>query len=315
MGGAAFSNSFVFLPLHVDIARNSTDDFNLFHDSKKWGRIRANPFGGPIALGFQLECLIEEQIRLYRAACDEVSLIEREGLRFSNYQFTFASVIRPGENFVVEIKKSQFRADDNGMLSNRVLLRKDDAVVLIGYKRESRRPLFLADTPVPAVPSFRAIADRSCLPEQPYFLKRKFMNTSNAKNFLAGSLADQSAYFDELEDRVCFPEIFPVSLVSCALLERVRKKGHDFERDPMVYTSHGISIDRHVLRALRSNDVLHLLVGEPSMVSADKGLGKTALNQHVHQCFGIVNDDALLFRAEIAMTPLDEILKTSTGSA
>jgi len=37
-----------------------------------------------------------------------------------------------------------------------------------------------------------------------FFLKRKFMNVSNAKNFLCGSLAKQADYFDELEDIIYF---------------------------------------------------------------------------------------------------------------
>ena len=308
MKSADQAESFVFLPIHLDAARNSTDDFNLFHDHNKWSRIRNNPFGGPIALGFQLECLIEERIRRWREAHGEMALIAQEGLRFSNYQFTFASVVRPGESFQVEITKSQFRRDGNATLSNRVVIRRDNTIVLIGNKRESRQPLFLADLPAPVAPSRRASGDRSRLTDQPYFLKRKYMNTGNAKNFLAGSLADQTVYFDELEDRVQFPETFPDSLISCDLLERARQLGHDFERDPLVYTAHGFSIDRVALAGLRSNDMLQLLVGDPEIIPASKGLGKSGANRHVYACFGLINEGALLFRAEIALTPLDEIL-------
>ena len=45
----------VFSQAHIDVARNSTDDFNPFHDPLRWQRIEGNPFGSPIALGFQLE--------------------------------------------------------------------------------------------------------------------------------------------------------------------------------------------------------------------------------------------------------------------
>ena len=43
-------NQFVFEQIHLDIARNATDDFNLFHDKKKWQTVRNNPFNGPILL-------------------------------------------------------------------------------------------------------------------------------------------------------------------------------------------------------------------------------------------------------------------------
>ena len=51
------SDTELFNQLHIDVARNATDDFNLFHDSKKWQYIKNNPFNGTIVLGFQLESL------------------------------------------------------------------------------------------------------------------------------------------------------------------------------------------------------------------------------------------------------------------
>jgi hypothetical protein len=43
----------------------------------------------------------------------------------------------------------------------------------------------------------------------------------NAKNFLSGSLAEQSDYFDEIDGLAEYPEIFPCSLTSGALLKAV----------------------------------------------------------------------------------------------
>jgi len=138
------------------------------------------------------------------------------------------------------------------------------------------------------------------------------MNVGNAKNFLSGSLAEQADYFDELAGRVDFPEIFPASLMSCALLERAMSQGHDFENMPMVYTSHHISIDRRRLCRLRSNDRLHILVRKPRQVAPEKGLGKSAVNQSMYECFGVLDDGGLLYRAEMALTSLDEILGASS---
>jgi len=133
------------------------------------------------------------------------------------------------------------------------------------------------------------------------------MSTGNAKNFLSGSLADQSAYFDELEDRVRFPETYPAGLISCALLERALNNQHDFENEPMVYTSHNISIDRELTKGLRSNDVLHLLVDEPTVITS--GENDPGISQYLHHCYGVLHDGAILFRAEITMMPLAAILK------
>jgi hypothetical protein len=302
-------SGFTFQQIHIDAARNSSDDFNLFHDKNKWQRIHGNPFGGPIVLGFQLECLIEYQTRLRRLQHDEDAVIARHNLRFSNYQITFADVVHPGEHLFMDIKKSQLAGDDNPVLANRILLKKEKGPVLMGYKKESQRPLFAADTELSRLPALRQLPDRCHIGGSGYFLKRKFMNTGNAKNFLSGSLAEQDDYFDELEDKADFPEIFPVSLVSCALLERARNAGHDFEHEPMVYTSHKISVDREHLRNVKSNDVLHLLIKPEGATSADRGLGRTASTDRMYQCIGIIGDAIPLFQAEIAMAPLKEIVK------
>ena len=61
------SEQYAFEQIHIDIARNSTDDFNPFHDPLRWNNISGNPFGGPIALGFQLEFLCSDRIMRRRA--------------------------------------------------------------------------------------------------------------------------------------------------------------------------------------------------------------------------------------------------------
>ena len=68
-------NALRFQQIHIEVARNATDDFNPFHDKHRWHNVADNPFGGPIALGFQLECLIEQHMRLYRKQHGEDELI------------------------------------------------------------------------------------------------------------------------------------------------------------------------------------------------------------------------------------------------
>ncbi|MDZ4263550.1 MAG: hypothetical protein U1B30_14615 [Pseudomonadota bacterium] len=306
MSQSSATEPLIFQQIHIDAARNSTDDFNLFHDRTKWGRIHGNPFDGPIALGFQLECLVEDQLRLYRDQNNETALIADHRLRFSNYQFTFASVVKPNETVQVEIKKSQFKPGDNPTLSNRIAIKGERGIVIFGFKRESQAPLFLGDHDISALPDLTRQPDRSYIDDTGLFYKRKFMSTGNAKNFLSGSLADQSAYFDELDERISFPETYSAGLISCALLERARHNHHDFENEPMVYTSHNISIDRELTHGLRSNDVLHLLVDEPTAVTTERGV-----SQYLHHCFGLLQDGAVLFRAEITMMPLTAILKNA----
>lgn len=301
-------SSDVFTQLHIDVSRNSTDDFNLFHDSRNWSKIKGNPFQGPITLGFQLESLIEGKIKQFRCLANEDVLIEQHGLHFSNYQFNFANAIKAGQVVAVEIKPTQFKLLPLPVISNRIMVKSDENLALVGYKKETAEPLFLADADFSDQGSLRHELDRSFL-SSGYFLKRKFMTTSNAKNFLCGSLRDQTEFFDELQDKVLFPEMFPCSLLSSALLEKAQKKAHDFEKNPMIYTSHKISIDRCLLANLKSNDALHILI-KPTESSAEHDFGDLSATALDYECYGLIENNALLFRASISLMPLEMILQS-----
>ncbi|GAB4352010.1 MAG: hypothetical protein ACPW60_02880 [Methylohalobius sp. ZOD2] len=285
-----------FSQLHIDVARFATDDFNLFHDLGKWRRLRGNPFGGPVVMGFQTETWLAEVVAAYRRAQEDSKLLRT--LRFSNYQINFAAALKPGQSFELVIKPSQWD-DGRGVLGNRVLIRSAQGVVLMGYQKLSRQPLILPDLELGELPPLTAEPDRGELPGTPYFLKRKYMTTANAKNFLLGSLVDPARYFDELEGRVQFPEMFPVSFISCALLERARLRGHDFEIEPMVYTRHEISVDRKAVTAIRSNDVLHVLVA-PDCEEAGEFQS--------FRCVGLIGDRPV-FRALTRLAPLKAVVK------
>lgn len=301
-------SSDVFSQLHIDVSRNSTDDFNLFHDSKNWYKIKDNPFHGPITLGFQLESLLEGKVLEFRRQSNEPELIAQHGLHFSNYQFTFVNAIKAKQLIEVDIKPSQFKPEPKPVLSNRIMVKSDGNLALLGYKKETTEPLFLIDAYFWDFGDLRHHADRSFL-DSGYFLKRKFMTTSNAKNFLCGSLRDQTEFFDELQDKVVFPEMFPCALLSSALLEKALKKNHDFEKNPMVYTSHKISIDRRHLETLKSNDALHILI-KPAADSAEHDFGEQTATALDYECYGLVSGNALLFRALISLAPLEVILQS-----
>lgn len=302
-----------FEQIHIDAARNATDDFNPFHDPRKCADIRHNPYPGPIVLGFQLECLIEYLIGQHRLVHGETAPLAEHGLRFSNYQLNFADALLPGEPFSVEIKPSLVKTDPPSLSNRIVIRRKDRSLLMMGYKRESRTPLFLTDLDASALPDPKQALDRAYLPGTDYFLKRKFFTTANAKNLLAGSLADQGYYFDELEDKVRFPEMYPCALISCALLEHAMKHGHDFYANPMVYTAHNISVDRELAAEMRSNDILHMLVRGPEVMSAEQpGLGKAEVPLERYRCLGLVRNRRVLYRAEVYLAPLLAIAPVSS---
>ncbi len=304
-----------FNQIHIDVARNATDDFNLFHDHLQWSRIFQNPFHGPIVLGFQIESLIENKIFQHRQTHSENVFIQKHNLNFSNYQFSFANAIKPDQHIVIDIRKTKISGDKNNpTLSNRVTVKSDNKLSLIGFKKETCQPLFLPDADLSHLPEDLAdYADRSILEfhssgaVKSFFLKRKYMNISNAKNFLCGSRVEQRLFFDELKNYYQFPEIFPCAFISCALLENFLIKNLDFERSPMVYGSHKISVNRRLLSELKSNDQLHILIYLQTGSDSKK-------NSQIYECYGLLYNNAILFRALVELIPLEVILKTTKNA-
>ncbi|MBP6381689.1 MAG: hypothetical protein KBG29_04640 [Pseudomonadales bacterium] len=283
-----------FSALHIDVARFATDDFNPFHDRNKWQRIEGNPFGGTIALGFQLTSFALHGVSMLHAAAPLRQ-------RYLHVRVTFADAVRVDEDVELTIKPAQHGAD-GATVSHRIALRTRRSLALTGHVRFV--PQAPGDPPLPVqAAALNAIRDRTEVPGTDYFLKRKFMSTANAKNFLLGANVDPAVYFDELEDRVRFTELFPVSLVSCALLERGTRNRHDFLQAPMVYSYHDIVVDRDVAMRLRSNDTLNMLVpaGHPPAAATSSGLRR---EQRVHLCLGYTGAGERLFSAEIGLVPL-----------
>lgn len=299
---------FTFEQIHIEVARNASDDFNLFHDKHKWLQVTHNPFKGPIVLGFQMNTLIEYQMRLYREANHEEQIIADQQLRFSNYQMIFVNALRPRQELSLEIKKTLIKTIPDLTLTNRVVIKSQGKTILLGYKKETQAPLFLGDTDLSGLPDLNTVTDKTLVPGSDFFLKRKWMHNGNVKNFLSGSLAEQSDYFDELTDFENYPEIFPCSLTSGVLLEKAQLENHDFKANPMVYTSHDISIDRFLLRKIKNNDKVHILVKQLPE-SKDNTLNHTKILLRTYECFGVLDSREILFRIKLNLVPLEEIVK------
>ncbi|MCK5830852.1 MAG: hypothetical protein KAH20_11180 [Methylococcales bacterium] len=299
---------FTFDQIHIEVARNASDDFNLFHDKHKWLQINHNPFKGPIVLGYQLNTLIEYRMRLYRAAHHENQIISENNLRFSNYQITFVNALRPATTFQLDIKKTLIKTIPHLTLGNRIAIKSGGKTILLGFKKETQIPLFLEDATFNKLPNLNVIPDKSIIPGTDFFLKRKFLNNGNVKNFLSGSLAEQSDYFDELSHTENYPEIFPCSLTSGALLEKAQLEKHDFKRNPMVYTSHEISVDRQYLKRLKNDDKLYILVKQHPETE-NNTLNQTNIMLRTYDCYGLLHNHDVLFRVRMNLVPLEEILK------
>jgi hypothetical protein len=259
-------------------------------------------------LGFQLNTLIEYQLRLYRKMHHENKVITENNLRFSNYQITFVNAVRPRVPVYLDIKKTLINTIPSLTLGNRIAMKSDDKTVLLGFKKETQAPLFLADTKLDSLPDLNEVPDCTIVPGTDYFLKRKYLNNGAVKNFLSGSFAEQSEYFDELRHIAEYPEIFPCSLSSGALLEKAQLENHDFKLNPMVYTSHEISVDRHYLSSIRNNEKLHILVDQLPE-SRSNTLNQTNIMRRTYNCYGLLKNNDVLFRITLNLVSLKDILK------
>ena len=116
-----------FTALHIDVARFATDDFNPFHDPHKWPRIVGNPFGGPIALGFQLLAFIAHTVnRAARSVGGE--------FRYTNYRINFADAVRVNEEVALTVKSPQ-SSSDGRHVSRRIALRGARGLAVTGHVR------------------------------------------------------------------------------------------------------------------------------------------------------------------------------------
>lgn len=300
-----------FTELHIDAARNATDDFNPFHDRHRWQRIENNPFQGPIALGFQIEQFVEDAIDRHRQEAGDHPRIRDGGLDYSCYDLKFVAAIEAGEPVTVQVRETRV-SPNSGELSNRIVVRTRRGPAVIGFKRELKRAPFSVDLSGLDRDTVNRASDRDYVGTSGFFVKRKYLTTSNAKNFLAGSGVDQSRYIDEIVGKIRFSEVFCCSMLSCALLERGIRHGYDFMANPMVYTSHDIVVDRRVRNSLHSNDLIHFLVREALPgTDAGKRTAPEGLSQIMHECVGMTEYADVIFTANIALSPLAEIVKRS----
>ncbi len=293
-----------FSQLHIDVARNAIGDFNPFHDPLNWRRIQGNPFGGPIAMGFQLEMLLLETARRQRASEERAVGRASPEFRHARFSFSFADVVHADEPVEVDIRPSQWRTGEGGSVSNRVALRRQGRVVLMGQLQAGNRASLGPGDGLDAPCDIETLPDGSRWAGGRCFLKKRSLQVSDAKNFLAGSLVPHHTYFDELEGRAMFPELFPVSLISSALLEKAASEGYDFLTDPMVYTSHAFSVDRSLLRQLESGESLFILVEGPEEEKSRRGSGMV---QSRYRCTGLLAGNRILFHAETRLASLQEL--------
>jgi hypothetical protein len=294
--------------MHIEAARNSTDDFNLFHDKLRWNLIKGNPFEGPIALGFQLGCFVETQVDHLRSQAhqDDLTVIKDNQLNISGYDFSFAGCVKPEQSISLNLKKGRLKTLGNEtQLSSRLMVLCDKKPAIIGYKRECNQFPDLFPFEFPALNSVDGLADRSFVNNQDFFVKHKYMILGNAKNFLNSAFAEQSEYIDEFEDKISFPQMYPLGLLSSALLERAQADGHDLKLDPMIYVSHHLYIDKQQLLLLKSNDKLVIVVS--------KATPKQDTEQDIrsHYCLAYAPCGAILYKAQVDLMPLSEVLKHS----
>ena len=76
----------------------------------------------------------------------------------------------------------------------------------------------------------------------------------------------------------------------------------------MVYTSHEISVDRQFVSQLKNNDKLHILIKQLPE-SKENTLNNTSIMLRTYHCYGLLQNNDVLFRITMNLVPLEEILK------
>lgn len=304
-----FPYNFHFNQKDIDVARNATDDFNPWHD--RWRcDFPGNPFKGPIALGFQLEGLVEFLTTVKRIQEDNGSVAHDSELDFVNYSVTFRDAVSVDEKVYAEVGNT--KVNEDGSVSNSFSVKSNVEVngkarslaKLKGRRVDTKEPIYLPDADFSGV-NLSKPHDKLLVPGTDYWLKSKHLNTGNAKNFLNGCGVEQYFYFDEINERVRFPDLFPVSFVSGALLQKGLSENYDHSSQPMMYTSHRISVNRRMAEGLLSNARVNILISKPETVQHE-----LKINQDImYRCYGVMPDGNILFRAEIYLTPLQQVLK------
>lgn len=286
--------------MHIEAARNATDDFNLFHDKTRWDWINPNPFGGPIALGFQLACFVEHQVSKLRQSLDQRLQSQLHDLTYSNVELNFASVARPGDTLSLLPRVGKSRGEGKEFsYTNRFAVQANERKILLGHDKQANCPVVDLPKDLPDLANLVSQPDRTFIGNGDYFLKRKYMIVGNAKNFLLSAFVEQTEYIDEFIHKVDFPQSYPLALISSALLERARASQIDLVRDPMIYTQHKLSMNRKRLDKLRSNDVLNILVSLP--------IRDTSSDKVEHDCIGVLADQQVLFQARLQLMPLSAV--------
>ena len=284
---------FQITQLHIDMARNATDDFNLFHDKNRWHWLKKNPFNGPIALGFQLGLFIESQIN----TLDQSKF--SQSAAFTTYELNFANPVRVNDFINLELKKSRFSETARGSIeSQRLCLKANDKPAIMGFKRDSDFATIENQWFSHLPDNLSALKDRSFITNDT-FLKRKWMIVGNVKNFLLSCHADQTNYVDEFANKVNFPKMYPLSLISSALLERAQALNHDLIANPQIYLSHKLCIDNQQLEQLRSNDCLQITVLQSPESSTEEST--------LYIC-GWVSESTPLLSAEVKLLSLHRLL-------
>lgn len=290
--------TYCYKQLHIDVARNSSDDFDPLHDSNNPRSIGRDPKQRPTVLAFQLNCLIE-----YLTSRDDALPAVAES-RFRNYDFVFSDDLRQDQVFSVSTNTIDPEAGGGGP-PVRVEVAEHNNLMLIGSVWRSDTPHYLSETELPDFESIDTQPDLTYVPDTPFFMKRKFLSTANAKNFIASSLADQAFYFDEVHERIRFPDMVPVSYISNAIFEKSLADNEDLWRNPMVYHRHQISVDRGLGRSLRSNHKLLILIAGPQVSRAISQGGASPGKMYGYDCFGLTGAPKLqvLFRARVVLGP------------
>jgi hypothetical protein len=107
--------------------------------------------------------------------------------------------------------------------------------------------------------------------------------------------------------------MYPLGLISSALLERALVEDIDLISHPMIYASQKLCIDKQQLEELRSNDAINILVGPDISEDANEfGPESSSKKRVTQECVAYANEDTPLFIAKLSLIPLNSLINKSS---
>jgi len=295
-----------FGQIHIDVARNSTDDFNPFHDPHRFDRILATPTPADRP---RLSARVPLPVFPGRASAVAVRRPGcAGGATLSQLQFH----LRPtpcARRSPARSSQADRPEDRPARIVERVLVKKSGRAVLLVRIRDTPEPVVVAAGDLPLAVDLRWLRPRGAAGHAMVPHKRS-SSTRPTPRTSRRSAVDQALLLRRDCREGPLPRALPCALASCALLEAGLERGPRLRCRPdgVRRAPHQRGPGGWQLRCAATN-VLHILARGPTTVAA-AGLGGRRTRAPALPLRRPRAGSAGVYAADIDLAPLQAIAAT-----